>query len=101
MITAMTARISEIRNVIGLGAESSSDMVLLLLLFSVRRLAFAVGDGTNLNGAGRPLRWTSAYTIHPNSRALSLAAFHARARNSERVMAEPRSSLLAMRLARS
>src|SRR6478672_13174583 len=61
MITAMTARISEIKNVIGLGAESSSDMVLPFLLFSVRRLAFAVGGGTNLNGAGRPLRWTSTY----------------------------------------
>ena len=44
MTTAMTATITEIKNVIGLGAESSSDMVPPFWSFPTRRSAFAAGE---------------------------------------------------------
>jgi len=56
MTTAMTAIITEIKNEIGLGAESSSDMVLPFLVVPNMVVSLCCWEGTNLNGTGLRLR---------------------------------------------
>jgi hypothetical protein len=78
-------------------------MVQLACAFRVR----GVKEGPTLRDkrvASRHLERTKVrvrYTIHPRSRALSLAAHHARPRNSDKVIEARGSSSIGIRLASS